>query len=107
MTVYTAPGLNINRNHGLRYSVSLDGKNVVVVDTFPKDYDAHHSCSYWAEGVMDNVHKTDSFHQIESPGYQTLRIGMIDPGVVIQRIVIDMGGVKESYFGPPESFYIH
>ena len=44
-------------------------------------------------------------HFISKTGYHTLKIWMVDPGVVIEKIIVDLGGVKPSYLGPPESFY--
>jgi hypothetical protein len=32
-----------------------------------------------------------------------LKYWAIDPGIVLQKIVIDAGGVRTSYLGPPES----
>ena len=31
---------------------------------------------------------------------------MIDPGLVLQKIVLNTGGEKPSYLGPPESFIV-
>jgi hypothetical protein len=60
--------------------------------------------------VMDNGRHSLTAHAISEPGYHTLKIWMIDPGVVLEKLVVDCakdsssGGVKQSYLGPPESF---
>ena len=67
VTVYTAPTNNINRNRGLYYGIGLNDKNIQLVDTFPKENDAFYTSPLWSQGVMENVRKTSTRHQLD-PG---------------------------------------
>jgi hypothetical protein len=103
--VYTAPTNNINRQRGLFYGISFDDQQIQLVDTFPKENDAFYTSPLWSRGVMDNIRITTTTHRVEA-GLHTLKFWMVDPGVVLQKIVIDTGGVNPSYLGPPESYYV-
>ncbi|KAG8693157.1 hypothetical protein FRC08_009293 [Ceratobasidium sp. 394] len=52
--------------------------------------------------VANSIIKVQTRHPA-APGAHTLKIWMIEPAVVLQKFVIDTGGVRSSYLGPPES----
>ncbi|MGH9513428.1 MAG: glycosyl hydrolase 115 family protein [Terriglobales bacterium] len=94
-----APTLNFVPGRGLRYAVSFDDDSPRIIDAL-----AHNSLEDWATSVKDEVRKSDSILTLAKPGYHTLKFWMVDPGVVLQKLVLNFGGVKPSYFGPPESY---
>jgi hypothetical protein len=53
--------------------------------------------------VSDGATVLSSRHKIAAPGQHTLKFWAIDPGVVLQKLVVDAGGQRSSYLGPPES----
>jgi hypothetical protein len=57
----------------------------------------------WAENVLRNASINRSVHTINEPGRHTLKFWVIDPGVVLEKIIIDCGGLKPSYKGPGET----
>jgi hypothetical protein len=99
ITTYNLPTRRINATRGLRYAIAIDDAQPQVVD-FNVDKESDRR---WAENVMRNASIDITTHSIAAAGKHILKIWMVDPGVVIDKIVIDFGGAKESYFGPPET----
>jgi hypothetical protein len=93
------PTQNFVPGRGLRYGVSFDDEPPQIIDAL-----AYNSVKDWAETVKDSVRKVTSRHTIAKPGAHTLKFWMVDPGVVLQKLVVNLGGVQPSYLGPPESY---
>lgn len=92
-----SPTLNFNANKGLRYTISFDGKNEQIVN-----FNGHYKgeLGLWqAEAIIKSTTK----HAITEKGKHTLRFRVLEPGIVLQKILIDTGGLKPSYLGAPES----
>jgi hypothetical protein len=89
------PTLNFVPGRGLRYAVSFDGQAPQIIDAL-----AQNTLQDWATSVRDNVRKSASRHSVAGTGYHTLKLWMVDPGVVVEKIVVNLGGVKPSYLGP-------
>jgi len=94
-----APTLNFVPGRSLRYAISFDDQPPQIIDSLE-----HNSLSDWEESVSDSVRKVKSTHILPATGYHTLKFWMVDPGIVLQKLIVDLGGVKPSYLGPPESY---
>lgn len=57
----------------------------------------------WAQSVMDATITATTTHEVKAAGPHVLKIYMVDAGVVLDKIVVDAGGVRPSYLGPPET----
>jgi hypothetical protein len=95
-----APTLNFVPGRGLRFAVSFDTQPPLIVDAL-----AHNSNEDWSKAVSDGVRRATASLQIDAPGSHTLKIRMVDPGVVLEKIVVSQGKIAPSYLGPPESFH--
>ena len=94
-----APTLNFVPGRGLRYALSFDDQAPQIVDAL-----AVNSAADWSRSVEDSVREVKTRFTLAAPGYHKLKFWMVDPGVVLQKIVVDLGGVQPSYLGPPESY---
>lgn len=81
---------------GLRYAVAMDDEEPRIIDIHG-DY----GNLVWEEWVRNNIIGSESKHTVNQTGRHTLKIFRVDPGVVIQKIIVDTGGLRKSYLGPP------
>ena len=97
--VYLAPTQKFQPGSGFRYAISFD-------DEIPQLINVHadYSQAEWERSVKDGVRILTSRHVIAQPGYHLLKFWAIDPGLVVEKLVVNIGGVRPSYLGPPESF---
>jgi hypothetical protein len=105
VTSILSPCLNFAPDRGVRLAVSFDDEAPQILTVVPKGYFVDNGNRDWEESVKDSVRKIKSRHTISQPGYHTFKVWMVDPGVVLQKIVVNTGGVRPSYLGPPESFH--
>jgi hypothetical protein len=78
--------------------VALDGAAPQLVELVVPDGGAQ-----WAQGVLNNVLIATTKLEVPAPGAHTLHVYGLEPGVVLDKLVIDCGGLKPSYLGPAES----
>jgi len=105
--VYVSPTQDFKKQGGLKYAISIDDEEPKIIninegETLP-DYKY---ADWWMKSVADHIKIKTSKHKLVNPGKHTLKLWMIDTGIVFQKIVIDAGGLRQSYLGPPESIYL-
>ena len=100
VNAYLSPTLNFHNTSGLRYAVSFDDEVPQIINIHDND-----SLNAWSRMVSNNLNIQVSNHFIEKPGNHVLKYWMVDPGVVLQKIVVETREVKPCYLGLPESYY--
>jgi hypothetical protein len=110
ITLYLSPSLNQNgAQRPLKYDVAFDAETPQTVQ-FVANTTNGNNPSGWLGAVADGVwglssgRNTTTTHDLTKTGKHTLKVWHVEPGVVVQKIVLDFGGVRSSYLGPPESF---
>ncbi|HVG55183.1 MAG TPA: glycosyl hydrolase 115 family protein [Vicinamibacterales bacterium] len=105
-TLILSPTLNFVPGRGLRVAVSFDDTPPQIVTIVPDKYDAANGNRDWEESVRNNARVVSTTHTIPSAGVHTLKIWMVDPAVVVQKIVVESLASRRAatYLGPPESY---
>jgi hypothetical protein len=99
---YVAPTLNFTNGQGLRYAVSLDDEAPQIVNLHT-GLAAENGNRPWQQAVAESIIIKTSQHNVAAAGTHTLKFWRVDPGVVLEKLVVSRGELPASYLGPPES----
>jgi hypothetical protein len=104
---YLSPTLNYKKEEGLKFAIAIDGEEPQIINVHEGDNvpDWEYP-EWWNTSVTDRIRIKTSTHSNIEPGTHTLKVWMVDPGLVFQKFLIDGGGTKPSYLGPPESTFV-
>lgn len=101
---YFSPTLNIhNSPEGLQYAISIDDEKPQTVSINKDDSNTR----TWEKWVANNIIIKSTTHKIAAPGKHTIKYWMVSPAVVLQKLVVDFGALRETYLGPEETRLNH
>lgn len=102
---YVLPTFTISKDRGYagheatnvetKYGVCIDEGPVMTPSTSSFEY-----AQIWYESVLKNCRVNKTTLHVDKPGKHTVKIICGDAGTVMQKIVLDFGGMKRSYMGP-------
>ena len=92
ITITSLPTYPLNKNFEVRYGLSIDGGPVSILNfrTFGRSDE-------WKNNVLSNSAKRTFKVKDLKPGKHKLTIHMIDPGVILNHIFIDLGVLQPFY----------
>ncbi|MBN2197104.1 MAG: glycosyl hydrolase 115 family protein [Polyangiaceae bacterium] len=102
---FLSPRNNVIPSDGLKYAVSLDDEPPQIVNSTAA-LNAIPMNRSWERNTSDNIARLSTTHRLDQPGRHVLRFWMVDPTLIVQKLVVDLGGLRPSYLGPPESFRV-
>ncbi len=95
ITVTCRPTHAITPLRGLRYAIAIGDETPQIVGVDAKEYSRA-----WMFNINRAAAQGQTKHRL-GQGTQTLKIWMVDPGVVIDKIVVSRGELPPSFVGPP------
>ncbi len=99
---YCLPTQPISSEYQVRFSVNVDDQLPIVINENLKA-EMNEFNPEWQNNVLSAVSIQTCKINLSRSGKHILKLRMIDPGVVIDKIIINTGGLKPSYFGPDET----
>jgi GH43 family beta-xylosidase len=94
--VYTVPFFPLYKGKSTQFGISVDGQPAFIVKNEPKEFSRA-----WKDQVLQNGAVAVAKFPVKRVARKhILSLTCGDPGIIIQRTVVDSGGLKDSYVGP-------
>ncbi|MNK00548.1 hypothetical protein D3C87_183330 [compost metagenome] len=100
LNTFVSPTIDFTNSNGLKFAVSVDEEAPIVVN-ISKDYNNDEA---WKKSVAESIKIFKTPLKITKAGKHTIKYWMVTPAVVLQKLVLDVGGMKPSFLGPTETF---
>lgn len=102
--------LGSSHNHDptrwIKFAYSIDGSEPVTVQPVPADPPFRERPA-WSKAVVENGWtSTIQLKSAIEAGVHEISIWLLEPGVVLQKLALDMGGYQTTALGPPESWSV-
>ncbi|AZP03538.1 glycosyl hydrolase 115 family protein [Jeotgalibaca ciconiae] len=102
-TIFVAPSLDFTPERGLRLGVTIDEEEFQIIDAVQYGKNGSFHESDWEKSVIYNIRELKVTLDSSEAGNHVIKVAMVDPQVIIQKIILDLGGLQPSYLGPPET----
>jgi len=100
-TVRALPTFSVETGKPQRYAIALDDAPPQIIS---QPFSMSETDRRWQENVLRNAALTPSVYPVTRPGLHTLKIWMVDPGIVIDAIEAETDGAATlGYVWPPET----
>ncbi|KAJ5080953.1 hypothetical protein N7456_013663 [Penicillium angulare] len=106
ITLYFNMTLDIDPNNKMSYDIGFDDQSIESHTLVKESTDkkAKLPAEGWLDAVMDCVWKETHHLGSLKAGAHTIRVRLNHSNIILEKIVLDLGGVQSSYLGPPVSF---
>ena len=96
--LYMVPTLDVSGGAGIQLGISIDEGAIetLTFNLIPNAAD-------WSDAVRNNAHVLKSSSQPLGAGRHTIKVWRVDANAVLQKLVVDLGGLTPLYLGPPQN----
>jgi hypothetical protein len=100
--------LDLDPANPMAYEIAVDNEAPYRHLLLPKSQEKRDKlpAEGWLDAVMDCVWKRDHAVTKLDLGAHIIRIRLNHPNLLLEKVVLDLGGVRECYLGPPPSFFL-